>query len=559
MKKPDFDAVIVGSGAGGGACAWALVHAGFKVLILEAGPAYDPNSDYCLEDPDWETKQFPQKEIPSISYSFGPMQTLSDDLEHLRSWNHNYGRYNPGNKRMGWKYHHVEGLGGSTLHFTGEAHRLCPQSMQMQSRFGVSADWPITYQELEPFYAMAEKVVGVAGPKSDLLRPRSEPYPLPQHPSSYASKKLAIGFRKLGLNWTANSLAILSKSYDGRPGCNYCANCNRGCPRKDKGSVDVTFLNKARNSKRFEIRTRSRVINLKAGANDTLTGVQYIDSAGNTHEVSGKAIIIAAGAIHTPRLLLLSKNRFASNGIANEAGQVGKNFMETVSWASSGIYPASLGSQRGLPSDGICWDYNTPDSIPNVIGGCRFTAGTSEADLLGPISYAKRVVNGWGKSHKQEMRNIYGRVLSVSAVGESLSNPNSYIELDPVKKDGSGLPIAKINTYLEENEIRRIEFMAGKSRDILAACGVNGIFEEYGTYDIFSSTHVFGTCRMGEDRQSSVVDSFCRAHRWKNLFIVDSSVFPSSGGGEAPSLTIEALALRTARYIRDLAVKKELS
>ncbi len=559
MKKVFYDAVIVGSGAGGGACAWALVNQGLKVLILEAGPVYNPDSDYCLESTEWETKRFPHKEPGSLPYSFGPMQELSDEFEHIRSWNHSFGRYNPSNKRMAWKYHHVQGVGGSTLHFTGEAHRLCPQSMHMQSRYGVSADWPITYQELEPFYSNAEKIVGVAGPNSDKLRPRSEPYPLPQHPSSYTSQKLAIGFRKLGLNWTANSLAILSKPYDGRPGCNYCMNCNRGCPRKDKGSVDVTFLHKVRNSKRCEIRTESRVINIQAGPNDRVTAVQYSDRAGNVHEVFGQAFIIAAGAIHTPRLLLLSKSKFAPAGLANDSEQVGKNFMETIGWTSSGIYPSILGSQRGLPSDGICWDYNLPDSIPNVIGGCRFAAGTAEADLLGPISYATRVVSGWGKAHKQAMRKIYGRVLCVNAVGESLSNPKSFIELDAQKKDSLGLSTAKINSYLDENEIRRIEFMAGKSREILDACGVNELFEEFGTYDIFSSTHVFGTCRMGKNWQSSVVDPFCRVHRWKNLFIVDASVFPSTGGGEAPSLTIEALALRTARYIHDLANRKELS
>lgn len=559
MKKTVYDAVIIGSGAGGGACAWGLVKEGFKVLILEAGPGYNPEADYCLDSPDWETKRFPEKRQASLSYSFGPMQALSGGLKHIRSWNHKFGRYNPGDKRMAWQYHHVQGLGGSTLHFTGEAHRLCPQSMQMHSRFGVSADWPVTYQELDPFYSMAEKIVGVAGPNSDGLRPRSEPYPLPQHPGSYASQILASGFRKLGLNWTANSLAVLSKPYDGRPGCNYCANCNRGCPRRDKGSVDVTFLRQLRKSKQCEVRTNSRVVDIQAGPNDRVNGLRYSDSDGNIHEVLGRAIIVAAGAIYTPRLLLLSKSRFAPEGLANDSEQVGKNFMETVAWTSSGIYPSALGSQRGLPSDGICWDYNLPDSIPNIIGGCRFTAGTAEADLLGPINYATRVVQGWGNSHKQAMRDLYGRVLCVNAIGESLSHPKSYIELDAHKNDRSGQPIAKINSYLGESEIRRIEFMARKSREILAACDIGGLFEEYGTYDIFSSTHVFGTCRMGKSWQSSVVDPFCRAHRWKNLFVVDASVFPSSGGGEAPSLTIEALALRAARHIRDLAIRKELS
>ena len=559
MSKTEFDAIIIGSGAGGGSCAWALVEEGLNVLLLEAGAAYDPFSDYLLDKPTWETRMFPdKKQATPRSYSFGPMQTLSANYQHLRSWNHISGKMNTSNSRKAWKYHHVRGLGGSTLHFTGEAHRLNPQAMQMQSRFEVSGDWPVSYTELEPFYNIAETIVGVAGPTSDPLRPRSNSYPLPAHPFSYAGQKLQQGVNKLGLGWTENSLAVLSRPYDGRPGCNYCNNCNRGCPRTDKGSVDVTFLRKARASKRCEIKTESPVINIQAGASDTVTGVQYRDREGNDHEVFGKAIIVATGAIQTPRLLLLSENRHAPDGLANESGLVGQNFMETLAWTSSGLFPEPLGSQRGLPSDGICWDYNSPNAIPNVIGGCRFTASTAEADLLGPISYAKRVVKGWGSAHKKAMSDTYGRVLSLGAIGESLSNPHSYISLDSELKDQSGLPLARIHSRLNPMELNRLDFMAKKSREILYASGVTEIFEEYGSYDFFSSTHVFGTCRMGHDASSSIVDRYCRAHRWKNLFVVDASVFPSSGGGEAPSLTIEALAIRTARYIRELAVRKEL-
>ena len=172
MSKTGFDAIIIGSGAGGGSCAWALVNEGLSVLVLEAGPAYDPFSDYLLDKPTWETRLFPEKNQTTRSYSFGPMQTLSPNYQHLRSWNHISGRMNTGKSRRAWKYHHVQGLGGSTLHFTGEAHRFNPRSMQMHSRFGACADWPVSYAELEPFYNIAEAIVGVAGPQSDPLRPR---------------------------------------------------------------------------------------------------------------------------------------------------------------------------------------------------------------------------------------------------------------------------------------------------------------------------------------------------------------------------------------------------
>jgi choline dehydrogenase-like flavoprotein len=180
------------------------------------------------------------------------------------------------------------------------------------------------------------------------------------------------------------------------------------------------------------------------------------------------------------------------------------------------------------------------------VGGCRFSPATAEAGMVGPIMYAQRVVDGWGKAHKDRLRKIFGRVLSIGAIGENLPNPGSYVDLDPVERDAAGLPVARIHSHLEESELRRLEFMAKTCREILHAAGVETLFEEYGNYDTFSATHVFGTCRMGNDPTQSVVDRDCRSHRWRNLYVVDASVFPSSGGGESPSLTIEALAIRTA-------------
>jgi choline dehydrogenase-like flavoprotein len=146
------------------------------------------------------------------------------------------------------------------------------------------------------------------------------------------------------------------------------------------------------------------------------------------------------------------------------------------------------------------------------------------------------------------MRDQFGRVLAVGAIGESLPNARSYIDLDPEEKDGAGMPKARINSHLDDTELTRLRFMANKAREILHAAGASQLVEEYGTYDVFSSTHVFGTCRMGKEAAKSVVDSHCRSHRWRNLMVVDASVFPSSGGGEAPSLSIAALALRAAQF-----------
>lgn len=558
MADTTYDVVVIGAGAGGGAATLALCRHKLRVLVLEAGPAYDPVRDYRLARNDWEQDHFPYKTGSKGQQTFAALQRLDDRWDELRSWNRVSGRTNTTDRRKPHAYHHVRGVGGSTLHFTGESHRLNPQAMRMHSRFGVAADWPLDYAELEPFYCEAERIIGVAGPARDSVRWRSEPYPLPVHELSYASTKLVAGSRKLGLDWGPNSVAVLSRPYDGRPGCNYCGNCTRGCPRRDKGSVDVTFMRKALTSSYCTLQTRCQVTHIEPGPADRVSGVHYVDGDGKQQVATGNCVIVACGAVETPRRLLASNGKYAPDGLANESGQVGRNFMETLSWTSSGLHPEPLASYRGLPSDSICWDYNAPDAIPGVIGGCRFSTSVAEADLLGPINYAKRVVGGWGRAHKAAMREQFGHALTVGAIGESLPNAQSFIDLDPDEVDETGIPLARIHSHLDDRELKRLTFMAQTAREILEASGVKERVEEYGTYDYFSSTHVFGTCRMGRDSEESVVDPFCRSHRWRNLFIVDASIFPSSGGGESPSLTIEALALRAAAHISGLAKRKEL-
>jgi choline dehydrogenase-like flavoprotein len=554
-----FDVVVVGSGAGGGSTAWALARSGVRVLVLEAGPSYDYSSDYRLDSAEWEQHGFPDRMRGRRDYTIAPLQELEARRSDLRSWDRLSGPYNPGERRWGYEYAHVKGVGGSTLHYSGEAHRMHPEAMRMRTRFGVAADWPLAYAELEPYYVEAEMLIGAAGSSFDPVRWRSRPYPLPPHPLSYASQKVAEGCRSLGLSLVPNALGILSEPYDGRPPCNYCANCVRGCPRADKASVDVTFLAQARTTGRCTIRPECQVVHLEAAADDRVARVHYVDPDGGGRAISARAVVVACGAVQTPRLLLASESRHAPAGLGNESGQVGRHFMETIFWAGSGLHPEPLGSHRGLPADAICWDFNAPDAIPGgVVGGCRFSVGAGQIGLVGPIAYATRLVPGWGRAHKARMREVFGRAVAVGGIAECLPNPRAYVDLDPEAKDEHGVPLARIHSHLEEGEVRRLAFMAESVRAILRASGVEDVAVEFGSYDIFASTHVFGTCRMGHDPEGSVLDSTGRSHRWRNLYVSDASVFPSSGGGEAPSLTIEALGIRTASFIRESLRRGEL-
>lgn len=550
MNFEQFDVIVVGSGGGGGASAWRLATRGLKVLVLEAGKKFDPLRDYKLDTAAWEASDFPEKPGSQGRYTFAPMQPLDAAHSDLRSWNAVSGPTNQTSSRLpaNGGYQHVRGVGGSTLRYTGEAHRMHPASMKMKTRFNVAADWPMDYATLEPFYAQAEKITGVAGPTDPGARWRSTPYPLPAHKLSKASRQLAYGAARLGMHWTANSRAALSEAYDGRPPCNYCGNCNRGCPRRDKGSVDITYIPKAVATGRCTVLTDRCVTRLIADGRK-ITHLVCVDNKGKSVRIPVKRLILACGAIETPRLLLASAYEKAPNGLANESGQVGKNFMETLSWMSTGMLSAPIESFKGLPADSICWDFNQPDGIPNVIGGCRFSSSIQESGLNGPINYATRIVTGFGKDHKSKLRQAIGQAISVGAIGEFLPNDKTYIDLDPHAKDAYGIPLARIHSALAEADFARLRFMADMCRKLLKAAGVTQLVEEYGTMDFFNSTHVFGTCRMGMDLANSVVDSFGRSHSLDNLSICDASIFPSSGGGESPSLTIAALAIRNADAI----------
>lgn len=540
MASRDFDAVVVGAGAGGAAIAWRMTQRGWRVLLLDAGPAYDPVTDYGLDRPDWEKQRFRYKPGSLGETRFAPLQPLDPALGDLRSWSLGQGPTNRDTRRAvsGPGYHHVRGIGGSTLHFVGESHRMNPASMTMKSRFGVAADWPLSYADLEPYYLEVERFLGVAGPSEMGDRWRSAPYPLPAHPLCRASRRLGRGAAALGLNWDANPRCALSQPYDGRPSCNYCGGCTHGCPRRDKGSADVTFIAKAKASGRCEVRANTTLVRIVRGTGQRIDAIDIVDAKGRRSRVTTPRLVLACGAIETPRVLLLER------GLANASGQVGRNFLESVAWTSVGLADEALLSFGGLPTDAISWRYNRPDAVAGVIGGFRLSAAIHEADMIGPIAHAQRAVRGFGREHKQRMRRAVGSTVAVGAVGESLPNERSFVDLDPGERDALGRPLGRIHSFVDAMAVKRLNVMASAARSLLKASGVAVLVEEFGTYDHFSSAHVFGTCRMGADPRSSVVDADLRVHGFANFYICDASVFPSSGGGEAPSLTIQALALR---------------
>ena len=530
----EFDFVVVGSGPGGGAFAWRLASKGLKVLILEAGPRYDPYKDYSLHKNDWELNKFPSKK--NFKYDVDVSQKLDKNYDHLHSRNTALGRFNKTGKRAYSSYYQVAGVGGTTLHFQGEAHRFHPDFFNTKSKYGYGVDWPINYGDLEPYYSIVEKIVGVAGPKNLPDRPMSSPYPLPAHKLSYASQIVEKGCKKLGYNLLPNSLAILSEFYRDNVPCNYCNGCTYGCPRKDKGSVDVTFIPMAEKTGNCKVVAEAYVARIVLSNKDgskKVSGISFYDINGKEKFVKIKNLALACGAVQTPRLLL--------NSDINHNDQVGKNFMETIFHQIYAFHPQRLDSYRGVPLDSSIWDWTKPGISPGA-----FRLSTFCGSGIGPVGYATHYHSGWGEDFEAEVESSFGHQIGITGIAEFLPNKNAFISLSNTRKDQYGLPIAKIHSALTRKKLDLIDIIHKKGTEILNASGAEKIVEIYSAYDHFAATHVFGTCKMGNDPETSVVNSNHQFHGIKNLFITDASVFPSSGGGESPSLTIEALSVRAA-------------
>lgn len=556
MAAEEVDVCVIGSGAGGGVAAYALAAAGFSIVVLEAGPRFDP-ALYALDETDWESAAKLLK-IPagnSQNFTSGPPQPLDPRYEHLRAWSQ-LGRFASPTHRSPPQIFRVKGVGGCTLHYQGEAHRFSPHGFVSRSELGYADDWPIRYEDLEPYYERMERLLGVAGDHRNPHKPPRLPFPNPPHFLSCATQRVKQGFDRLGLTLWPNSLAILSRPKGDRPPCNYCNGCERGCMTGAKSSMDVTLIPQAEATGRVRVISNAMARDIPLDKMGKAKGVTYFDRSGVEHFQPAKLVVLAAGALESPRLLLhATSNRF-SDGLANRSGLVGRNFMETLVYFNIALFEDPIHSYKGTQIDARCWDFNQSDPQRAFRGGVVF--GVSALNLLGPLSYTKHLVRGWGLQHKQRMRELFGRVIHLFAVGEHLPHPDNRITLDEEARDSFGIPLPKVTVALSQNELDMLDFMRSQARAILGAAGVKEILGEISAYDTDHISHMSGTCRMGTDPQSSVVNEFCQSHDVPNLFITDASCFVTEGGGDSPSLTIQALALRASDYIAAQAKKGNL-
>jgi choline dehydrogenase-like flavoprotein len=419
---------------------------------------------------------------------------------------------------------------------------------------GVGADWPISYEDLVPFYRKVELELGVSGDAKDPWTPLIEPYPNPAFKSSYANQIIQRGCDKLGIKLWPVPVARLSRPFDARPKCVQCGMCDMGCMNRAKSSIDVTYIPKAEATGRVVVRPQCIVTRILVGKDGKAKGVIFVDDTGAEHELKASIVIVSAGAIQSPRLLLNSKSSLFPDGLANSSGLVGKYFLMHFGVKSTAIFPERIDDFRGFAGGPISQDFNFSDSRNNYARGYRI-------DLIsgarGPIGMA-RESQMWGTELKEYMRRYFGHVAGVHAVGEPIADIRNCVDVDPEARDEFGLPAARITMEWRENEKRMSRAMGGRLKDILDATGYSKMIEMRHSIDNISrSSHNAGSCRMGNDPKTSVLNSFCQTHDISNLFVIDASCFVTIGTAN-PSLTIHAIAARASKYIIDEAKRGNL-
>ncbi len=549
--KNRYDAIIIGSGAGGGTVAYRLTKAGMKVLLLEQGPRFDPLEDYPLDREDWEKWDHFDKQNPD-SYVTSP-QPLGQNAAGMMSSLH--GRQLKKKPETRFKYVRASGIGGSTLRYQGETHRFPSHAFRMKSLFGIAEDWPITYKDLEPYYQEAEELLGVAGNHANPFKPSRGPFPMPAHPLGCPGQIMKKGAEKLGLTLLQNSLAIPSRPYRGRPACIYCRGCGYGCMIGDKGSVDIVMVPPAESTGRLTVKTGAMALRIEVNRKGKSDAVVWKGKTGINISYA-KVIVVSCGAIETPRLLLNSASPLFPNGLANTNGIVGAYLMTHLSAALMIYFDRPVKSYQGLPTDSRIWDFSAPKKVKDQ--GAGFTLGVmaSPEGLVSPARFATVMAPGWGKSHKEYMKKHYGAHSSVFGVAEHNPERENTVARAGVR-DENGMAKAKVTVRMRDTELKLIQLMIRKCADIADASGAKTV-GTFTSLDMMGSAHVAGTARMGTAGENSVVNSFGQCHDVSNLFVADSSVLVTQGCGDSPSLTIIALALRSSDHIVSRMKKGDL-
>jgi choline dehydrogenase-like flavoprotein len=560
MRSPKvYDAVIVGSGAGGGMAAYVLTKAGAKCLLLEAGSWYDTAKQSPMLQWNYDAPHrgaaTPDKPFGYFDACVGGWQVKGEPYTSA-----------PGSDWMWWR---ARMLGGRTNHWGRISLRMGPYDFKPYSRDGKGFDWPITYEDLAPYYDKTEELIGVFGSREGLENTPDGKFMPPPKPRCY-ELLIQQASRKLGIPCVPSRLSIITEPLNGRPACHYCAQCGRSCATSSNFSSPTVLIPPAQATGNLEVRCDAMAREVLVNSEGLATGVSYIDKKTRSEvQVRGKIVVIAASACESARLLLNSRGTRHPDGLANSSGLVGKYLMDTVGTDGGGFVPALA----GLPPhncDGVggmhvympWWNYQRQlrNELPFArgyhieLGGGRGMPGPTDFDgsemFLG---------GGYGVELKRGVRRLYGSFVGFACRGEMIPNGDSYCEIDPEAVDEWGIPVLRFHFKWSQDEILMARHAQETFRELIVAMGgevldSSGPENNWGISKGGQIIHEVGAAQMGNDRRKSVLNPHCQAWDCKNLFITDGAPFVSNAD-KNPTLSIMALAWRTSEYAADQAKK----
>lgn len=546
--REEVDFVIIGSGAAGGVLAKELSTSGFSVVVLEQGK-YRTAADFkhdeldvlfnneLLNHPGWNDPQtFRRSEAET-----------AEQIQHEPP-----------------PAFYARGVGGSSVHFSANYWRFHKSDFMERSLLGPMegtgfADWPIRYEELEPYYARVEWECGVSGEPGPFEPPRSRPYPVPPMPVKSSGVLFEKGARAIGLHPQPAPLAILSKPLNGRPACIHCGFCmGFGCEANAKSSSLASMIPLAEASGRCEIRPLSTVFRIETNDKGRVTEVVYLDARGQQQAQKAKAVILSANGAETPRLLFLSESSRFPDGLANSSGIVGKYLMGNGHSVTQAAFEHPLNEYKSVQVTRIVHDFYENDPARGFYGGGGLDARPflDSTPILHALTGLPPEKPWWGAEFKQMLRHYFTHKMTILGSTTSVPVARNNVTLDPNLKDDKGRPAIRV-TYLDHpDDLAMATFLQDRAVEILKAAGAAETWREPVEGESVLA-HLLGTCRMGDDPATSVVDKYHRAHEVPNLFICDGSSFVSSGRGQ-PTMTIQALAFRAAEHIGRFAKNGEI-
>lgn len=544
-----FDVCIIGSGASGGIAARILAEAGLNTALLEAGPNVNPDTEF-------KQHMWPY-EFPGRGTGMG--LGIDEFMAPNGFWKIRREPYTcaPGS-RFYWFRSRI--LGGRTNHWGQGVHRFSQDDFHACSIDGAGDDWPISYDDIEPYYRKVESYIGVYGvADNDIFEGR-----MPAPPPRCTELFIKNACDRIGIGCATAPGSILTRPYNGRPSCHYCGQCWRGC-RGGSCFSSLMPIRKALETGCLELVTQAMAREVTVGWDGRVNGVSYIDKVRRSEQwIRAKAVVIAAGACESARLLLNSRSAYFPNGLANSSGIVGRNLRDTICSRGEAYFP-QLEKVPPHNHDGTgrphLWIPRVRSSRPDrfMRGYHVLFIGGRYMPLVGQFDALLERFSGYGVGLKEKCRRTYGCIINFIAGGEMLSNRQSYCELDPNIVDEWGIPVLRFHFKWGENELKMAQDMQRTIQAIVQAGGGEYLTEipsggefPFGMSGGGQSFHEQGTVRMGADPKTSVLNTFCQAHDVRNLFVIDGGCFVSSSE-KPPTLTMMALAWRAAEYLVDQA------